>query len=220
VGVNRNKICYEVIRALVSGAVGAYHNIDINGVKNISREGPALLLSKHQSIKDVFIQGRVLGGYVGRPGNWVMKSSLPKCFEKLGGLRIIRPQEVAASAEGLSTQDARKARRASIAEARKYRDEVKIAMRDIYNQGELLVLHPEGHRYPYEMGEINMPLINYTKQLQEFVGDISLVLMGIDYENINGFGSKVAVNIDRLDWDVPDLERVIGSEIGRLSGLD
>lgn len=230
-GINRNKFHYEVARKLVSGFVAGYNSFNVEGAENIPKEGPVLLLSKHQSYKDIMVQGRVLGGHVGRPGNWVMKSSLPKYFEKLGGLRIVRSQDIKKSLEGLDSGEVRRMKRASIKEAQKYKRELKDAMSEVYKQGELLVLHPERTRYPYKIGTISMPLINYTKQLQLEIGEeIPLIIMGMSYA---GFKipftdkmfpahwiprTKIDVKISRLDWDQDNLEDAISSEMARLSG--
>lgn len=219
-GINRSKVHYKIARKLVSEFVKFYYNVEVEGHEDIPKDGAVEIVSKHQRYSDIFLQGLVLGDYVGRPGNWIMKSSLPKYFDKLGGLRIIRPQDVEKSLDGLNREELRAIKRVSIREAQKYKGEIKDAMGEVFRQGEALVLHPEGHRYPYEMGKISISLINYTKQLQSELGiEIPLVLMGINYENPGKFRSNAIVKIKRLDWDTPNLEKTIGSEIARLSGL-
>lgn len=94
-------------------------------------------------------------------------------------------------------------------------------MKFIYQNNGLIVLHAEGTRNHGAMNKLNMSLINYTQKIKNDLQiKIPLILMGIEYENINKFRSKVIVNIKELDWNTPNLEQTISNELAELSGIN
>jgi len=211
--LKRNPIIHEIARFGTNCYINGYHRVFINGLENIPKQGPALIIPKHQSMKDIPLEGYILGNRTQRTGNWIMKSSLPKCFEKVGGIMVTRLKDVK------EIKDKAK-RREYLEKAQQTNTETTDYMKWLYGQGEVIVMHAEGTRNPGAMNPINMPLIKYTKQAQEELEiKIPLVLMGIDYENLTKFRSKVTANIEQLDWDVPNLEQAISTELARLSGL-
>ena len=100
----------------------------------------------------------------------------------------------------------------------------------MYAQGGIGFLQPEGTRVRGKMGKIDMPLIEHARHMSElYEQDIPLVLIGMNYHDMGKhiltgnptpkYGSKLDVKIARMDWDTPNLEKAITSEIARLSGL-
>ncbi len=210
--LKRNKTFYNIARTLTDSYICSKHKIEVLGYKNIPLEGPALIIPKHQTWKDILLEGYILKKYVNRPANWVMKSNLPKWFEKGGGIRITRVRDL--------LQIPKEKRRVSLEIAKKTTGDTIEYINWLYSQNEVVVLHAEGNRNLGAMNPINMSLINYAQKVNEVEKrNISLVLMGIDYENLDTNGSKVTVNIERLDWSTPDLGTVIGLELARLSKL-
>ncbi|MFA7707989.1 MAG: 1-acyl-sn-glycerol-3-phosphate acyltransferase [Candidatus Pacearchaeota archaeon] len=211
--LKRNPIIYSLGRGLTDLILLSYHNINIKGIENIPKKGPALILAKHQFNMDIPAEGYILNKYLQRPGNWIMKSTIPSFLEKVGGIGITRLKDVKIIKN-------KEKRRGYLEKAKEKNKDTTEYMTWLYQQGELIVLHPEGTRNPYRMGVINMPLISHTQKLQTELGiKIPLIMLGIEYENKKRFRSNVNINIKSLDWKQENLEGTIYTELAKLSNI-
>lgn len=211
--LKRNPICYGIARNCTDFYILANHKINVNGAENIPKTGTALIIPKHQSIKDILLEGYVLKKYLNRSGNWIMKSSLPKCFELIGGIRVTRLKEVKKIKD-------KNNRREFLKKAKQTNQKATEYLKWLYNAEELIVMHVEGTRNYGAMNPINMSLINHTKKIKDESGiDVPLILMGIEYESMKKFRSPINVNIKQIDWNKDNLEQTISNELAGLSNL-
>lgn len=222
--LKRKNPFYNLSCAAVSVFMYLYHNIEFSGAENIPKKGPALLLSKHQSIQDILLEGTFLQNNCGRQGNWVMKSGLPLFFDYLGGIKVKRSQDVKKYIRKNKIKGME--RRRLFEETREYNQDAMDYVGRLYRRGEIVVVHPEGTRSekgrmkPLEE-ELVVPLLNFTKEIQEKYGiKIPVILAGIEYSSIWRPRSKVYLRAGKpLDITQPNIVQIIEQEIRKLSNL-
>lgn len=127
-------------------------------------EGPYVLLPKHQSGLDILLEGALLYSCQGRVGHYLMKPSLPRVFQWLGGISVYRCND---------TND----RRTLLA----YNEMVFAEAGRLLSNGEIVVMHPEGTRVPGRVGELRAGGIRAFVDMQETHGPIKFVPLGIEY---------------------------------------
>ena len=224
----RDESMFGFVRCCTSLFVNSYYDLEINGLEDIPLEGPVLFDAKHQFFTDIALEGEILRK-IGRSGNWIMKYSLPHSFEKIGGILIYRTDDIR---DGLKTFKGKRE------DLKKFKEKIRRVngrafglVGSAYSRGELVFLHPEGCREPYRMGKINMAILDYTQGLQEKLDiEIPLFLIGMEYKSFKvPFikdkrlpipRSKLTVNIERLDWNTPNLQNAVYNGLERLSGFD
>lgn len=197
-----------------------FHRIYYSGAKNIPKEGPALLLPKHQVQRDIPITGMFLKYKCQRYGSWVMAPWIPRKLQTLGGIPIYRPKDMKAEKE--------KRKSMSPEQKKASKEKIKSLMKDsmgyiewLYANREMVVVHLEGERFPNEMGPMNMAFIKHAREMEEkYSIRIPAVPIGIEYESFNSLDSRVWLRAGRqLSLDTPGLENVLRKEISRLSNL-
>ena len=222
--LKRNYFFHGIARNFTNLYIKTYHDTNILGAEHIPKQGPALIIPKHQSMKDIPLEGYILDKYVKRNGNWIMRPfPAQKFFELIGGIYVIREEDVKKDIKNIEnrrSEQGKLQRRSILEKAKQTNDKAVEYMKWLYQNNELVVMHAEGTRNYGAMNPINMTLVDDTNQLRKELGiKIPLILMGIDYENVNKFRSNVNVTIERLDWDTPNLKQAISSGLERLSGL-
>jgi len=218
--IKRNNRFYNTFCPLTSALVNFTYSVKYEDEENIPKEGPALLLPKHQSLWDVLLEGDLLRRH-GRFGNWVMKSSLPGIFEYGGGIPITRPKDVLKERKyKLNGKDILKQRHKP-----KNNRGAGEYIEFLCREGEIVIVHPEGTRVRNSMGKIrgikNGPIDHVRRVERNFNISIPAIPIGIEYENQEKIGSEVIVRVgEPLDLDAPDLENIVRKEIQKLSGFD
>lgn len=211
--LKRNNRTYSICRPFTDAFILMCHKIECHGRENIPKKGPALLLVKHQSNKDIPLEGYFLNKYCNRYGNWVMKASLPLIFEYIGGIRFKRLKD-------LKKIRNREKRREELENAKSMNQNAMNYIEWLYKNNEIVVVHPEGKKYPGEIGEIKKSIISFTKQVQEKYGiEIPIIPIGIEYAG-KGFRSKVYLRAGNpINFNSNNIEEIIYNEIKTLSNL-
>lgn len=191
------------------------HKIEVNGVDEIPREGPVLIVGNHSYWRDPAIAGYIIKENVDRYMNWIVKPSFPKVMENVGVIRMYRKKDMK-----------RKLRELGGPEKEIYKKKVRInnfsAMAEVsrrYSEGEGLFVFGEGYRSPGVINKINMSFVNHAQEFSERRGiEVPLVLFGMDYRNPDFFHTDLVANIERIGWG-DNLESRIREGLSRLSGL-
>lgn len=209
----RDPLIYHLGRIFTTIISGIYYNIEFSGEKNIPITGPALLLPKHQSYFDIPIEGTLLSN-CHRAGNWVMKYSLPDILNHLGGIKVVRSSDI------INEKDCGK-RRELINIARELNPQSLDYVKWLFNQGEIVVIHPEGTRKPGQMNCIRKEIFDIVKDAEhQYDLKIPIIPVGIEYESLGSFRSKVYIRAgEQLDVYVPDIVDIVKDEIKKLSNL-
>ncbi|MFA7708086.1 MAG: hypothetical protein WCX73_03990, partial [Candidatus Pacearchaeota archaeon] len=58
--LKRNSVIYSLGRGLTDILFLSYHKINLEGIENIPKKGPALILAKHQFNMDIPAEGYIL----------------------------------------------------------------------------------------------------------------------------------------------------------------
>ncbi len=216
--LKRNELFYNLILGALGGLIEFYNEIESSGIENIPKEGPALILPKHQAYRDIIIEGQILRTYCNRSGNWVMKSSLPDFFKYIGAVKIIRFKEIRKRAKKIKNEGKR---REFLEESRLFNQRSMEYIEFLYKNNELVVAHPEGTRVRNKMGTVKTGVIDVTREIQERLGiKIPVIPMGIEYNPFSKFRSKVYVRVgEPLDVNTFDLEKIVENEIRKLSNI-
>jgi len=176
-------------RTLAGWALG-YHRLVVSGTEHLPRQGAALILPKHCAYRDILVEGVVLHRYCGRFATYVMKVGLWGVLEALGGVKVIRPKDVR------RLQD-HQARREQINRARQLNQDTFDYLAWLYEQGELVLSHPEGMRFQGGMGPLQKEIIDHLLQVERERGlRVPLLPIGLEYESFVRPLSRVFVRID------------------------
>ena len=166
-----------------------YHRLKVEGSQNLPTEGPALLLPKHRAYRDILAEGVILYRLTRRQGNYVMKVGLYGVLELLGGVKIVRPKDI-------RRIKSREARRARIQWAREKNRETLNYLSWLYEQGELVVSHPEGMRYQGTMGPLQREIIDHLLATEERLGArIPVLPIGLQYDSFAKPGANLYFRI-------------------------
>ncbi len=200
-----NHLLYKLCTIGLGVGMHAFYDICYEGKEHIPPCGPALILAKHQYMKDIPLEGLFLYEACGRTGNWIMKSSLPRMLGMIGGIPV-----------GRST-DVRKGGRKALAEAKGLNEYAHLRVSQMYNQGELVVVHPEGTRMPGTVGKIRSTYIDAAIKAGV---SIPIVPLGIEYSIGRALRPQAIVRAGpALDVHTPSVETVVSTELKRLSGI-
>ncbi len=203
--IRRSNLLYELIRTVCYPCFHSIYRIRVEGRENIPAEGPGILLPKHQYWTDIPIVG--LAAW--RPVSYIAKQELfvypgvRQFITALGGIPLDRVNPV------------------------KTLDSFRHLER-ILQDGEFVVIFPEGTYYPHSMGRGKHRLIERILRFQEKKGGqgartIPFIPMGIRYleEKVR---TEIRVKIGRPLYadgktEAQEFTQAIVGEIARLSGL-
>jgi 1-acyl-sn-glycerol-3-phosphate acyltransferase len=205
VTIRRSNLFYKLVRGIGCSGLRLIYRIQVEGRENIPPEGPGILLPKHQYWTDIPIVALAAR----RPVSYIAKQELfvyPGVRHFLGALGGIPLDRV----NPVKTLDS-------------FRH-----LERILQDGEFVVLFPEGTYYPHSMGRGKHRLIERILRFQEKKGwqgarPVPFIPMGIRYLD-RKWRSEVRVEIGRpLNADgkteAQEFTRVIVEEIARLSGI-
>jgi 1-acyl-sn-glycerol-3-phosphate acyltransferase len=203
--LRRSDFLYFLIRNVGHLIFRIVYRLDIEGRENLPPEGPAIILPKHQFWSDVPIVGIALW----KPASYIAKQELfvypliRQFITLLGGVPIDRLKPV------------------------KSLDSFRY-VEHLLQEGDFIVLYPEGTYYPRCMGRGKHRFIKRFLDFQEKNGareqkPLPFVPMGIQFAG-RGFRSVVKVKIGRpLFTRAPEeamtFTGLIMEEIAKLSGL-
>jgi 1-acyl-sn-glycerol-3-phosphate acyltransferase len=204
-GLRRSGFLHFLFRSIGHFVFRIVYRLNIEGRENLPAEGPAIILPKHQFWSDVPIVGLALW----RPASFIAKQELfvypviRQFITLLGGVPIDRLKPV------------------------KSLDSFRYVER-LLQEGDFIVLYPEGTYYPHCMGRGKHRFIKRFLDFQEKNGrreenPIPFVPMGIQFAEGN-FRSPVTVKIGkplfaRGGEEALVFTDLIMEQIARLSGL-
>ncbi len=203
--LRRINFFYSIIRILGYFVFHIIYRLQVEGRENLPKQGPAVILAKHQFWTDIPIVGLALW----RPASYIAKQELfvypgiRHFIISLGGVPIDRLKPV------------------------KSLDSFRYLER-LLQERDFIVLYPEGTYYPYSMGRGKHRFIQRILSLQgknegRQVNPIAFIPMGIQYEP-KTLRSKVHVRIGKPIFAKGEIEALefterVMDEIARLSGL-
>jgi 1-acyl-sn-glycerol-3-phosphate acyltransferase len=152
-------------------------------------------------------------------GYYLVKSKSPRynrLVAALGGIGVIRPKDV------LRLPD-RERRRSVLQRARRLNRQALNYVGELYTQGELVVIYPEGMFYPTRLGPLHLGALRQIRDLAPQC-EVSIVPVGIEYESLHRprarayvrFGAPLSIaNYSELDV----LSDLLKEQLRTLSGL-
>ena len=210
----RKEQVFSLGEMIASAVTDAYYHVSYHGAENIPEQGPALLVPKHLSYLDIIFEGIFLKRHCNRQGNWVMKSGLLGILKYLGGIKVMREQDIEKIQD--PAERAKKKNDASI-----FNKQALDYCRFLYSQGELIVVHAEGTRTPGKVGELDRGMLVFTKLAERKLGiKIPVIPIGIEYERLWVPGSRVYIRAGKpIDCRTPNLAETVREEIRKQSNL-
>ncbi len=200
---------YDMSYHVVKAAFPCFLDRRYEDAENIPRNGPVIILPKHQSNVDILVEGLMLYETAGRRGYWVMKDKLPAALGLIGGIKIKRPSDL------YHIRNRSKRKRAA-EEMDTYNARAFQFIRNMLRNGEPIVIHPEGTRSMGRMRQLKSELIGYATQWERDDGlIIPVVPMGIEYQE----KTVIARVGPSLFLRQQDLMGVVAEEIAKLSGI-
>ena len=201
--MRRNDFIYKFIRAIGYPCFHAVYRIHIQGQENLPREGPGILVPKHQFWTDIPIVALTAW----RPVNYIAKQELftywgiRHFLACLGGIPLDRGNPV------------------------KTLGSFRLLER-LLNEKEFVVVFPEGTYYPNSMGRGKHRLVERILRIQGRVGGkgaIPFIPIGIRYRE-KRFRTEVEVKVGPAIFspggaDAEGFTRRILEEIARLSKI-
>jgi len=204
--LRRSDFLHFLIRSISCFIFRIVYQLNIEGRENLPPAGPAIILPKHQFWSDVPIVGLALW----RPASYIAKAELfayplvRHFIAALGGVPIDRLKPV------------------------KSLDSFRY-VEHLLQEGDFIVLYPEGTYYPHRMGRGKHRFIQRFLDFQEKKGwreqkPLPFVPMGIQYVE-KKFRSAVNVKIGkplfaRAEEEAMSFTGLIMEQIARLSGLE
>jgi 1-acyl-sn-glycerol-3-phosphate acyltransferase len=165
--------CYH----LASNFVRSIYDIEVRNPENLLplKEKGFVMLPKHQYLLDIILEDIVLHDTIGRLGHFVMKYTLPRCLEWLGGIPIIRTKDLEGLChkKGISEKEA-------VQLAKQYRHDVERSLVNLLARDEIVVVHPEGERRPHMAAEPDHSILRNLAYIQTYVGK-SLPFVPLDF---------------------------------------
>jgi len=143
--------------------------------ERIPASGPALILPKHCSYRDILVEGVLLHRATRRYANYVMKTGLSALLELPGGVRIVRPKDIRRAKD-------REERRRLLEEARRRNTETIEYLSWLYRSGECVISHPEGARHADSMGTLQKEIVEHLVAVETQFGiRVPMIPVGIEY---------------------------------------
>ena len=202
--------------------VSFYHRVTVEGVENLPRQGPALLLVKHRATRDSILLSEILYRHTHRYGNYLMKgkpSGLKNSLlEALGGIKVVRPKDI----HKLKDRAEKKAR---LAWAREFNQRSYSYVTWLFTQNELVIAYPEGMFFSHRMGPIQSGIIKHTLTVeQKYHLKTPIIPLGIAYENLHQPRSQAFFRVGAPLFatqfaDPRHLTAEVKRQLAQLSGL-
>ena len=167
------------------------------------------MLPKHQSTLDIILEGMLLKRVLGRYANYIMKGTLPRWLEYIGGISITQGKHLKRM---LKKNKNRHSKRDILQEAKERRDYVDNIILNLLLMDEIVVVHSEGTRSYKEPFSINVPNIKKLLDMQKKLGkDITFVPLNIKYEDKSKYRSSIELIVGN-PINVPDngLDKLVG----------
>jgi len=180
-------ICERVCDTFLSSYFSiVYENAE--ALKALENKG-FILLPKHQRNLDVPLEGTLIYETLGRPANFIMKSSLPRIFEFLGGIGLTRFKDISGIID-------REERRKALKEAERQKEYVNRVILHLLSNEEIVVIHPEGQRNYKRPAPPKIPILANLIKIQERLGRyITFVPLDIDYQSRFIPRSRITVRV-------------------------
>ena len=213
---------YDVV-VLSFNLTPLFYDISYDGIENIPKEGPAVLLPKHQCYSDSVILGVMTKKRIGRYLNFLMKSTLPDWIERFGTTKIMTPSEYRELSKRIGNREARE----KCEEINRHAFEV---LEDVLKKGELSLIFPEGKLSRQEMGHISVGTLKKVYEIQKEIPEqIPLIPIGIEYEWLwkgkyplppNKISIRIGEPMFFSDSPLEKLCEQLSEDIKRLSNLE
>ena len=171
----KRKLLYaSFARRLAQVALTANRLVFEHG-ERIPALGPALILPKHCSYRDILVEGVLLHRATRRYANYVMKTGLSAFLELPGGVRIMRPKDIRRAKD-------RDQRRRRLEEARRRNSDTIEYLAWLYRSGECVISHPEGTRHADSMGILQKEIVEHLVAVEQQSSiRVPMVPVGIEY---------------------------------------
>jgi 1-acyl-sn-glycerol-3-phosphate acyltransferase len=197
-----------------------YHRLEVVGIDHAPTRGPALLLVKHRATRDSLLLSWILYHHAGRMAYYLVKSKSPlynRFVGALGGIGVIRPKDLR------RIQD-RAQRRAALQRARRLNRQTLDYVAELYIQGELVIIYPEGMFYPTRLGPLHLGALRQIHDLAPRC-EIPIVPVGVEYQALRRPRSRVYVRfgapLSIADYpELSGLADVLTDQLRGLSGLN
>ena len=152
-----------------------FYRFSAEGTENLPKNGPALILPKHQCYSDTVIINSIIKNTTGRFASYLMKSGLPDWMEYLGGFKFITPIDYKKLIDKLGVENARKF-------TREFNKESYAKLQWFFENNEIVVMYPEGRISPKKMSPIRGGPWRVLSEIQERIEQsIPLIPVGIEY---------------------------------------
>lgn len=137
----RNDLLYDIVEGICDAVLSTYYKISYENADRLNdlREEGFVLLPKHQRYIDIPLEGTFLKKIIGRRAYYIMSSSLPRIFEKLGGIGLTRVKDIRKKSD-------RRDRKEALDYAQKQKRYVEDVIQYLLERKEIVVIHPEGQR--------------------------------------------------------------------------
>ena len=201
--MKRNEYLTSIFYHPWAACLDFYYTINFRNteiLKQLDDKG-FVMLPKHQSALDIILEGMLLKRVLGRYGNYVMKDSLPKWLEYIGGISITQGKHLKRM---LKKNKNRHSKRDILQEAKERRDYVDNTILNLLLMDEIVVVHSEGTRSYKEPFSINVPNIKKLLDIQKKLGkDLTFVPLNIKYEDKSKYRSSIELIVGN-PINVPD----------------
>ena len=173
-----------------------YYNIKYEGLKNIPKNGPALVSPKHISWQETPIVPYAVYKATGRTPYTIAKAVVPRTFEHFGIVRTIREKDAKVFGKRgvIIPKDFRMI----------YNDEMLKYCQWLLTLGEIMVSWPEGTRHIGKTGKMKTGIIEMARDAQAFAGPVPFVPVGIEYKEKYVPFSKLYVRVGEPIFVPPD----------------
>jgi 1-acyl-sn-glycerol-3-phosphate acyltransferase len=213
----RNSLLFLLFRAfIINPVLKIFYRFRIEGIENLPRNGPAVLICKHQFWMDLFAVSSVMN----RQMNYVAKKEL---FENLFGdfkgsiLEKTGKIIVPFTSKGLRELGAIPIDRENPEKMLSSFKHIK----KVLSGNEFIVLFPEGKTVPGEMGEFRQGLINFFFKLgKRSKNSITFIPVGISYSRKKKFRKELVVKIGKPvqpDFQEENAALMIAGEVENLT---
>ncbi len=187
-----------------------YYTINFRNTERLEQldDKGFVMLPKHQSALDIILEGMLLKRVLGRYGNYVMKDSLPKWLEYIGGISIVQRPQLKRHINQAKDRDVKKQILSNAKERREY---VYKMVENSLLKEEIVVIHTEGKRAYKTPFEINIPNLRRLLNVQENMGKmITFVPLNIKYEDKSKYGSSIELIVgNRIRVEDNGLDKLV-----------
>ncbi len=170
----RNNLAYDSV-ILSLNLSKLFYDIKFEGEENIPKQGPAIILPKHQCYSDGLLISWMVKKTTGRRLRFFIKSSLPDFVESLGGIKFVTPIDYKKLKNEIGDENAKNY-------CREFNSKSYSLLESYLNEGDMILLFPEGKLSPKQMSPIKTGGLKYFQNLQDKIPErIPLVPFGIEY---------------------------------------